>query len=188
MSTLKNLFETLQQQGYETDKGSVHSYIDVYEILLEPYRNTAKAMLEIGVFKGNSLRMWNEYFSCPVYGIDCDITPHGGMADLTEMIDSGQFNISIFDASNEALVKQHFEGKLFDVIIEDANHQLEQQVQLYHIWKKYLTTDGIYIIEDVEDIDKSRSTFENIDPEKTVIVMDRRHLKNRFDDVLIIIK
>lgn len=186
--TLKNIFETLQQQGFETDKGTVHSYIDVYEELLKPYRNTAKNVLEIGVFKGNSLRMWDLYFSGFVFGVDCNETPHGGMADLREMIASDEFNIKIFDAENPELVKNHFTTRKFDVIIEDANHSLEQQLKLYNIYKEYLAPDGIYIIEDVEDIDKSRAVFENIDNNKTVTILDRRHILNRFDDVLIIIK
>ena len=91
MKTLKNIFETLQQQGFETDKGTVHSYIDVYEDVLAPYRKTANKMLEIGVFKGNSLRMWENYFEwADVIGVDCHETPHDGMADLREMIKSGE--------------------------------------------------------------------------------------------------
>lgn len=187
--TLKNIFETLQQQGFETDKGTVHSYIDVYEEVLKPYRFKADKVLEIGVFKGNSLRMWEQYFDwADVFGVDCDTMPHGGMADLREMINSGIHCIKIFDAENPELVKEHFAGMKFDVIIEDANHSLEQQLKLYNLYKEYLAPDGIYIIEDVENIDASRTEFENIDNSKTVTILDRRHILNRFDDVLIIIK
>lgn len=188
MSSLKNIFETLQKQEFETDKGSVHSYIDVYEEILAPYRNTAKNVLEIGLFKGNSLRMWQQYFDCPVYGIDCDETPHDGMADLRGMINSGEFNIKIFDATDSDKVDFHLYGMKFDVIIEDANHQLSQQLEMYKIFKEYLAPGGIYIIEDIENIDESRTAFENIDAEKTVTILDRRSILNRFDDVLVIIK
>lgn len=188
MKTLQEIYEAQCAAGYETDKGSVHSYIEVYEEILLNKRTDAKAVLEIGVFKGNSLRMWQQYFNCPVYGIDCDETPHGGLADLREMIASGEFYISIFDAANPELVEKYFSCFQFDVIIEDANHQLSQQIELYNIWKKYLSPDGIYIIEDVENIDESRKVFEGIDAEKSVTILDRRNLKNRFDDVLVIIK
>jgi len=186
--TLQEIYEDLKTKGFETDKGSVHSYIPVYEEILAPYRNTAKFVLEIGVFKGNSLRMWEKYFNCPVFGVDCDETPHDGMADLREMIASGEHLIKIFDASNENEVKENLGNIKFDVIIEDANHQLSQQLELYRIYKEYLTPNGIYIIEDVEDIDENRGVFKNIDSEKTVTILDRRNIKDRFDDVLIIIK
>lgn len=188
MSTLKEIFEILALRGFETDKGTVHSYIDVYEEVLKPYRYKADNILEIGVFKGNSLRMWERYFIGNVIGVDCHETPHDGMADLREMIKSGEHIIKIFDAENADEVDYHFYGMKFDVIIEDANHSLKQQLKLYHIYKEYLAPGGIYIIEDVEDIDKSRAAFETIDNSKTVTILDRRHILNRFDDVLVIIK
>ena len=45
------------------DKGSNHSYIEIYERLLSPYRDTNCKVLEIGVAQGYSLRMWNQYFN-----------------------------------------------------------------------------------------------------------------------------
>lgn len=186
--TLKKIYKELHRLGYKCDKGSVHSYIDIYEEILEPYKQTAINVLEIGVFKGDSLRMWSWYFPACIYGVDCDIKPHGGMADLTEMINAGDFNISIFDATNENAVKENFKGMFFDVIIEDAGHAVEQQVELYNIWKNYLSPNGIYIIEDVQDIDNTRFTFENLDNSKNITILDLRNMKGRYDDVLVIIK
>jgi hypothetical protein len=47
---------------------------------------------------------------------------------------------------------------------------------------------SIYIIEDVQNIDKDIEVFKNMDSEKTIEILDRRSIKNRYDDVLIIIK
>lgn len=188
MKTLTEIFKKLQSQGFETDKGSVHSYLEVYEEILEPYRQTALNILEIGVFKGNSLRMWERYFNGNVYGVDCDLQPHGGMADLSEMVESGKHNIKIFDAANKEEVNRYFSEIRFDVIIEDAGHHLEQQIELYNIYKNYLTDNGIYIIEDIQDLDKDRAVFENLDNSKQIEIIDRRSIKNRYDDVLVIIK
>jgi spermidine synthase len=188
MNSLKEIYNKLCKQGYETDKGSIHSYIDVYEEILKPYCERAKNVLEIGVFKGNSLRMWTKYFSGTVYGVDCDIKPHGGMADLTDMVNSEQWNIKIFDATNPELVKENFGDIKFDVIIEDAGHHIEQQVELYNIYKEYLSESGIYIIEDVQDIDATKNIFENLDNSKKISIFDLRNKKGRYDDVLIIIQ
>jgi predicted O-methyltransferase YrrM len=186
--TLQEIYEDLKAKGFETDKGSIHSYLPVYEEILAPYRETAKNILEIGVFQGNSLRMWQHSFKGTVYGVDCDVKPHGGLADLTDMIETGFYNIEIFDATNPELVKQHFGKIKFDVIIEDAGHHIEQQIELYNIYKDYLTEDGIYIIEDIQDLDKDRELFENLDNSKEISILDRRNIKNRYDDVLVIIK
>lgn len=185
--TLKQIYKELCRLGYESDKGTVHSYIDIYANLLEPYKRNSTNILEIGLFNGHSLRMWNWYFAgATVYGIDCDIKPHGGMADLTQMLND--FNITIMDAENADEVDFQFYGVKFDVIIEDAGHHIEQQVKLYNIWKNYLNKGGIYIIEDVQDIDATKNIFENLDNSKEIRILDLRNIKGRYDDVLVIIK
>jgi spermidine synthase len=188
METLQRIYEKHIGPGGFPDKGTVHSYIEVYEERLSPYRLSAKKVLEIGLFSGESLRMWEEYFeNAEVYGIDCDEQPHGGMVDLRPMIAEGTHNISILDATDRVAIKNEFGSIQFDVIIEDASHQLAHQLEIYNIFKQHLSPNGIYIIEDVDRIDEVRSQFENIDPNKNIQILDRRSIKGRFDDVLIII-
>ena len=163
------------------DKGTVHSYIDIYSGMLEPYRQ-CKNVLEIGILNGTSLRMWEEYFSkADVYG--CDITDK----DLKPMIAEGTHNIAIFNALDAKQVKKHYGRIKFDVIIEDASHSLADQLALYPIFKDYLAPNGLYIIEDVDNIDVVRPQFLALDPDKLISVVDRRLVKHRFDDVVIAI-
>lgn len=175
------------KNGDWPDKNSTHSYIELYEHILEPYRLTAKNILEIGLMSGESLRMWDEYFEGKVYGMDCDIRPVGGMADLTEAISAG-YRICIGDASNPYDIEKYFKGMKFDVVIEDANHNVEQQLDIYAAVKPYMAQGGIYIIEDIQDIDETHTVFENIDLSKKVTIYDRRYVKKRYDDVIITIK
>lgn len=193
MESLQEIWQRLKEQGHETDKGSVHSYLPVYEKLLAPYREAALNVLEIGIFNGASIRMWAEYFTkANIYGIDCSETPHDGMADLKpliiEILNSEPYDklfnthVCIFNAEDEKEVEKRFKGTKFDVIIEDAGHEINQQLNLYSIWKHYLAEGGIYIIEDVQDIDKDRERFGD------GIVVDLRGMKHRYDDVLIIME
>lgn len=183
--TLIELFKIYEQ---ETDKDSIHSYGEVYEKLLAKYQD-CENVLEIGIYKGGSLKVWERYFPhANVHGIDCDEQPHGGMADLRPMIASGKHNIHIMDATNQYEVAKKFEGVKFDVIVEDASHDVTQQVELYNLWKNYLSPNGIYIIEDVQYIDQDRHQFENLDSEKNIEILDRRQIKGRYDDVQIIIR
>ena len=171
-----------------TDKDSVHSYLPVYERLLAPYRVTAKRVLEIGILCGASLRMLEEFFATArVHGIDLCDQPLGGMVDLRPMIAEGTHHITFTDATNAAQVKHHFGNLSFDVIIEDASHALEHQFSIYENFKQLLVWDGIYIIEDVDNLDAVRSRFEKIDPDRRVRIFDLRHVKNRFDDALVVI-
>lgn len=190
MKTLQEIWTDLAEEGYRTDKGDVHSYLPVYEEILKPYRFTNGNILEIGLFKGDSFRMWERYYCLGTrhYGIDCDLKPHGGMADLRPLIEEGRGRVFIMDATDPIKVWQEFEGIKFEVIIEDAGHDISQQLVMYSIFKNLLVKGGIYIIEDIQDIDATRAIFENIDPEKKVEILDRRNEKGRYDDVLVIIR
>jgi len=178
------------------DKGTVHSYIEVYEEILAPYRKTAHNILEIGLMSGGSLRMWDEYFKGEVFGIDCSIKPIDGKADLTKAIEDGLY-ISIGDASNPNDIFRFYNGLKFDVIIEDAGHSMEQQISIYQTLGAYLAEGGVYIIEDVQDIDKDenilRAYINSVSggwkkDKPRIEVIDRRKIKGRYDDVLISIQ
>jgi len=187
METLLALCEK-HKKGMWPDKNSVHSYIEIYEKILAPYRGTAKNILEIGLMSGESLRMWEDYFMGKVYGMDCSETPIGGLADLRPIMAEGNHNIVIGDAANPFDIAKHFIGMKFEVVIEDAGHEINQQLEIYEVLRHYMADGGIYIIEDVQNIDETRELFENIDKSKTVTILDRRFIKNRYDDVLILIQ
>jgi len=185
--SLARIYERYSGPASYGDKGTTHSYIEAYEYLLAPYRHTAKRVLEVGILTGHSLRMWEEYFaSSTVHGIDLCDRPLD-MGDLRPMIAEGTHHISLLDATDPVQVEQHFAGMTFDVVIEDASHALEHQLAIYANFKPKMTPDGIYVIEDVADLDRVRPAFEQIDPTKLVRILDLRHIKSRFDDVLVVI-
>jgi hypothetical protein len=162
------------------DKNTSHSYLPVYEEILKPYRRKRDAnILEIGLMSGESLRMWTEYFSGNVFGIDCSIKPIDGKADLTKAIEDGLY-ISIGDATNPADLERYYSGLKFDVVIDDGSHNIEDQVKTHYILKDYMAEGSIYIIEDIQDIDAKKHLFWEGE------IIDRRHIKNRYDDVLVI--
>lgn len=61
-------------KDFPTDKASQHDYIPLYDKFLAPYRNKNVKIVEIGIKKGGSMKMWREYFSqeSMIYGIDID--------------------------------------------------------------------------------------------------------------------
>lgn len=186
--SLQEIWSELAESGYETDKGSVHSYIEVYEEILAPYRNTASNIIEIGVFKGNSIIMWDVYFSCQVHGIDCSITPLDGMADLRPMIENSSRKIHILDATDEAQIEKEFGDTKWDVVIDDGSHLVQHQVQTINIFKDRMNKGGIIVLEDIQDIDKDGWIFNAISGNFTVEILDRRHIKGRYDDCLVILR
>ena len=187
MVTLNDIWETLSDMGCQSDKNSIHSYIPVYETILAPYRHTAVNVLEIGLWHGHSLRMWEWYFTMAnVYGIDCSNRPHDGMADLRPMIESGRHRIEIGDATKESDIDRIYGDKKFDVVIDDSSHQIDSQLKIIDIFKSRMVEGGLIVVEDIQDLDKDREKFERLPYD--VEVIDLRHKKGRYDDTMAVIK
>ena len=107
-------------------------------------------VINYGYKTGNSLKCWNEYFpSATIYGID-----------IYEHNDLNTENIIIFkaDQSNESdltNILEKINGSL-DIIIDDGSHLGEHQLFSFLFLNKWLSRDGIYVIEDIQpdNIDK----------------------------------
>lgn len=179
MKTLNEIYAKYQYPDGHGDKGTAHTYIDEYEKLLRPYRNNA-TILEIGLAYGESLCMWHEYFTnSKIVGIDIQDN------EIKPLLEDPRFDIIIADATKQEVLS-HIEQYTFDVVIDDGSHALEDQVASFNILKNKMKPGGLYIIEDVFDIDSSRELFESL--HSPCAVVDNRFLKNRSDDVLILYK
>ena len=131
---LKTIYEALQKEGYCSDKGTNHSYIDVYQNLFEPYKN-AKCVMEIGVYHGESLRLWREFFKEAII-IGVDINKWEDIPGVESIV--GNINNSeIIEKIN-----QH----QFDIIIDDASHSINDQLSTFKNLESFMTTNGLYII------------------------------------------
>ena len=54
-----------------TDKNTVHSYLPLYQRLLSSKKETAKHVLEVGIWYGGSIKLWSDFFTnATVYGVD----------------------------------------------------------------------------------------------------------------------
>lgn len=163
-----------------TDKNTTHSYIEVYTELLDKYRESGN-ILEIGVAHGYSMRMWRDYFTNGIVaGID-NIVEN----DTRPLLEDSRFKIVIGDATNEAIL-ENFKDIKFDVIIDDGSHRIADQLKSFEIFKQYMNPGGVYVIEDIESIDTTRDILTAAHENCTII--DRRHIKNCQDDILVIYK
>ena len=136
------------------DKGTIHSYIEHYDTLLTPYRN-GSTVLEIGMWKGDSLRMWDEYFNnSVVIGAEIYEERTGGL-----YLDPN-YNVIVHDVTKLSFLEIIKDISL-DVVIDDGSHYLHEQIQTFHLLKNKMNEGGIYIIEDIKDIDYSRRYFED---------------------------
>lgn len=162
-----------------TDKGTLHSYDEVYEKLFAPLRLRATAILEIGCRDGSSLKAWKDYFpNAVIYGID------NGSENGLWISDDKRIHVLEADTTKPETVTavlNQFSHGYFDLIIDDGLHRAFSQAVTYGTLKPYLAKDGVYVIEDLEHYEEAVKL-------QTVIggvLEDRRKVKNRHDDVLL---
>lgn len=139
-------YEILDGLASSTDKGSgIHNYTEAYAEFFAPLREQPIRFLEIGIGGGGSALLWDRYFPhAEIHMIDNNPVVYG--FKLPERI-----HIHIVDqADREALVDFAEEvDALFDVIIDDGGHTMEQQIASLETLFPYVKPGGIYIIEDL---------------------------------------
>ena len=166
-----------------TDKNTTHSYLELYESLLEPIKNTSGNILEIGVQHGGSIKLWNDYFpNAIIYG--CDVKDNVKINEL-------KTNKKIFlnldeNAYRKEYVEKNFKNKKFDFLLDDGPHTLDSQEKFIELYSVLLSENGILIIEDVAKINWLEN-LKNKTPEhlkQYIKTYDLRKNKGRYDDIV----
>ena len=130
---------------YGTDKSSYgHEYLSFFELFFAPIRDDKLTILEIGVFEGQSLRTWAEYFpNARIIGVD--------IAPASERVTNDRIVIELADQSNvQQLTNIAQKHGPFDIIIEDGSHMCEHQITSLRTMFPFVTDSGIYIVEDLQ--------------------------------------
>lgn len=157
---MEHNYDQLDELGikFNTDKASkykgnrdANNYLPLYLkyfVRQEIHRSANLNILEIGTNCGSSLRLWAEYFpNAKVYG--WDITRQ---YELDGMLDHDRIFTDLVDQSDREAMKaslDRWDVKNFDIIIDDGSHvQAHQQVSWGFLFP-YLTTNGLYVIEDL---------------------------------------
>jgi hypothetical protein len=125
---------------HQTDKSHIHLFTPLYEGYFQAFRHKHIKLLEVGILRGESLRMWAEYFS--------DVSLHA--------VDINDYSWMNTDKIHTYIVNQEDEKELlslptdFDIIIDDGGHtMLQQQVTLKVLFLNHLKAGGIFILEDL---------------------------------------
>ncbi len=146
-----------------TDKnGPNHSYGDAYERILTipdarsdlgdivrikyPYsiREEVKLMMEVGIADGSSLQAWAEVFPhalCVGMDIHHSDKAHGERIEFV-----------LGDQRSKADCERAAAGRMFDFIVEDATHILENNLlTLLFLWP-FVKPGGLYVIEEFANV------------------------------------
>jgi len=142
-STLAEISGELFGDPGERSK-SLHCY-NIYETFFRDIRNDRINFFEVGVFNGESTKIFSRYFwNGRIVGIDHVLKP----IDLR-----GFDNVSLFegDQSEDAfmggLADEHFPDGI-DIVIDDASHIGGLSKRSFEILFPRLKSGGIYVIED----------------------------------------
>jgi predicted O-methyltransferase YrrM len=172
-----------------TDKNTLHSYGEVYESLFQILKETrrqeggnVRALMEIGVYSGASVVAMAETFpTATVYGLDITMERVRFGHERVQFIQS--------DATLPSALEK-LPGVPLDFIIDDGSHCPEDMVAAFVLWAERVERGGFYVIED-----KTADALAQIKPILGALakkqgfsmeVLDRRRLKGRFDDILIV--
>ena len=152
----------------DTNVHKWHHYFDIYTKHFEAYRNRPIRMLEIGVFRGGSLRMWKEYLhpDSTIVGIDIDKScKDHEIADRKVFVRIGS------QADPEFLTKVNEEFGPFDIILDDGSHKTHHQnISFGALFRPALVDGGCYMVEDVH----TNYWLKHIDSEDTFIDLSKQ--------------
>lgn len=130
-----------------TDKSSLgHNYTPYYSMLFSQLRMRHVKLLEIGIDKGASLRMWSDYFwtlGVKIHGIDIE--------DKSCHEVPGKIYTHVVDQSDIDQLKRFSEeyNHYFDIVIDDGSHMSKDQLLTFEVMFPALRAGGLYVIEDL---------------------------------------
>lgn len=138
-------FTEIVQKIGKTDKNTSHTYGQWYDYWFAPLQEKRVNVLEVGVcvFGGGCALSFAEYFyKGSVWAVDIDRS-----RCVSEVFAHPRISFIEADAYNKDWLK-HISGLKFDIIIDDASHEVADQFKLLGMLKPYLANDGFYVIED----------------------------------------
>ncbi len=143
---------------YNCDKASKHLYNAIYAPELEKYKNEKINFLEVGVFKGASLRAWLDFFpNAMFYAIDVFTRVDLKQIDVLNHPRVKWIKADSTKLTTVSTIKDQWAGVKFDVIIDDGLHTPRANADTFGNLINFLKEDGVYFIEDVWPIDEMSS-------------------------------
>jgi SAM-dependent methyltransferase len=119
-------------------------YFEIYDKHFQRYRNKKVTILEIGIFKGGSLDMWQKYFgdNCQIIGID--INP------LCKRFENDKIKVYIGSQEDRSFLRKiKAEIPKVDILIDDGGHMMDQLRISFEELYDLVDENGVYLAEDL---------------------------------------
>lgn len=170
------LLEQYQLKNYDTDKNTVHSYID--HLYNDLFNSDYTDVLEIGAFHGGSALLWRDYFT----NASIDIID---IAECQEIKDQPRINHIVGDAYSHNMINKLHQ---YDLIIDDGPHTLHSMMFIIEHYISLLKSNGMCIIEDIQSPEWFDVLISKIPKDCFYYRVDLRNVKNRYDDLVLVIR
>lgn len=119
-------------------------YFPVYERHFAPWVDRSVTMLEIGVSKGGSLKMWQRYLGPFATIIGIDIDPH------CTRYESPGIHVRVGDQSDTGFLSRLIdEFGVPDIVLDDGSHHMTHVRQTFEFLYPQLDKDAVYMVEDL---------------------------------------
>ena len=160
------LIDILEEKQYNTDKWTDHHYVqEIYEPLFAKYREENVNFCEVGVWNGESMKLWSDYFVNANNIVGVDIFTRTEMSEVEKNLDGYDVKLHKFNSHKDIDKFDKFSKKYsdgFDIVIDDGSHWYENQINTYKNFSKIMNKGGVYIIEDISFIPESIKTMYKI--------------------------
>lgn len=119
-------------------------YFEIYERHFGKFVGRDVHVVEVGVYSGGSLPMWQQYFGpgCRVYGVDIE--------DACRGYEGPSVRVFVGDQADRAFWRT-FRGEVprVDIFIDDGGHTPQQQRVTLEEMLPHLAPGGVYLCEDI---------------------------------------
>lgn len=146
------VFDSEGRHTNGTDKESNHRYGDAYEKLIADNfsrgpaspRAVVKLVMEVGVAGGECLLAWREVFPNALI-VGMDVQPSARAC-------GERIEFHLGDQRSQTDCERVTGGRLFDLIIDDATHLLEDTLRTFlYLWP-HVRPGGIYVVEEFPNV------------------------------------
>jgi hypothetical protein len=163
----------LQRLGlrYGTDKHRHRfngvNYMHVYNRYFQPMREQVLSVLELGVLDGGSLKVWRDYFPLAhIWGVDINPEAQRDHGERIHIMIGSQTDPAVLPAGP------------FQIVIDDGSHVVDHMIASFNLLWPRVTSGGLYIIEDLENIYADISKSKNLWPGQSHNAVDTNYLND----------
>lgn len=117
-------------------------YFKFYDKHFSKFRNSKINILEIGIWNGGSIDLWNKYFTdCTIYGLDIDPSCKRFEKDNVKIFIGDQGDRNFLESLKTQLPEM-------SIIIDDGGHTMQQQLTTFEVLFPLIKPGGVFLCED----------------------------------------